>query len=189
MLKNVKTLWLPILFLLLVTLACNFTLTGPKPPSSPIPVTTEAVGSLMKTLESAQTQAQLSGDINVSFNEAQLTSVVALELQNQGQTSIQNPQIFLRDGQVQVFGTVDYQGISSTARVILKPALDPDGQPVFTVNSAKLGPFPIPSDYVQDIQTEINRVFTAQLAEIAPNTRFEQIIIANGILTISGHTR
>jgi hypothetical protein len=95
----------------------------------------------------------------------------------------------LRDGQIQVFGTVEQQNFSGTARVAMTVDLDEEGRPDVNVVSASLGPFPIPQQITDNIESELNEAFTDQLESMAPNTRFESIVIADGKMTITGHAR
>jgi hypothetical protein len=181
-----RFLWIG-LALALAALACR--MGAPEPPASPPPVSTEAVENLEATLESAAQQAQESGEVNLEIDEAQLTSLVVFQLQESGDETIQNPQVFLRDGQIQLFGDVEREGISGTAQVTLEPRVDADGRPVLEVASASIGPFPIPGQIVDELEDRLNQAFIEQLQEQAPGTRFESISIADGIMTITGHAR
>jgi uncharacterized protein YpmS len=176
-----------LLVLAVVTLACNFG--SRETPAPPPPVSTEAVVNLEATLESAADQIRESGEVHLEMDEAQLTSLVTFELQESGEEMISDPQIYLRDGQIQVFGTVERQNLSGTARVVMTVDLDEEGRPDLNVVSASLGPFPIPQQIVDNIESELNEAFTEQLDSMAPNTRFESIVIDDGKMTITGHAR
>jgi uncharacterized protein YpmS len=176
-----------LLLLSAVTLACNFG--SRQTPAPPPPVSTEAVENLEATLESAAEEMQETGEVQLEMDEAQLTSLVAFELQESGEEMISDPQVYLRDGQIQVFGTVEQQNVSGTARVAMTVDLDSEGRPDVNVVSASIGPFPIPQQIVDNVESELNEAFTEQLDSVAPNTRFESIVIADGKMTITGHAR
>lgn len=176
-----------LLLLAVVTLACN--LASRATPAPPPPVSTEAVENLEATLENAAETIQETGEVHLELNETQLTSLVAFELQESGEEMITNPQVYLRDGQIQVYGDVERENISGTARVAMTVDLDEDGRPDLNVVSASLGPFPIPGQLVDEIETQLNEAFSEQLESLAPNTRFESITIADGKMTITGHVR
>jgi uncharacterized protein YpmS len=175
--------------LTLVSLACNFGLKTTPQRSTPIPVTTQAVQSLEATVQQAQATAQSSGTVNVSINETQLTSLIALELQNSGDTSIKNLQAHLQDGQVQLTANVNQNGINLPAGIDLEPQIVGDGQLQLNVVSAHVGPLPLPESMQNDLETSLNQVFTEQLNTLAPDTRIEQVTIENGMMTIAGHQR
>lgn len=168
-------------------MACN--LGSRQTPAAPPPVSTEAVLGLEATLESAVDQVRESGEVNLELDEAQLTSLVAFQLQESGEDTIRDPQVYLRDGQIQVFGTVERQSISGTGRVALTIDLDDEGRPDLNVVSASIGPFPIPRQIVDNLESELDKAFTRKLDSLAPNTRFETILIADGKMTITGHAR
>jgi uncharacterized protein YpmS len=176
-----------LLLLAAVTLACN--LGSRQTPAPPPPVSTEAVENLEATLESAAKQLRETGEVQIEMDEAQLTSLIAFELEDSGEEMISDPQVYLRDGQIQVFGTVEQQNFTGTARVAMTVDLDGEGRPEVNVVSASLGPFPIPQQIVNNIESELNEAFTEQLDSMAPNTRFESIVIADGKMTITGHAR
>ena len=66
-----------ILILIVTSLACNFSLGGPEPPASPIPVTTDEVENLEESLQDAYSEGLAGGEITLEITEAQLTSMVA----------------------------------------------------------------------------------------------------------------
>ena len=176
-----------LLLLAAVTLACN--LGARATPAPPPPVSTEAVENLEATLENAAETIQETGEVHLEMDEAQLTSLVAFELQDSDEEMVSNPQVYLRDGQIQVYGDVERENISGTARVVMTVELDEDGRPDLNVVSASLGPFPIPGQLVDEIEAQLNEAFTEQLDSLAPKTRFESITIADGKMTITGHAR
>ena len=92
-----------LLLLAAVTLACN--LGSRQTPAPPPPVSTEAVQNLEATLENAADKIRETGEVQLEIDEAQLTSLVAFKLQESGDDLISDPQVYLRDGQIQVFGT------------------------------------------------------------------------------------
>ncbi len=89
---------------MLSSLACSLNFWGNATPESVIPVTTEAVESLEETAQSALQEGQNSGEVNLVINEAQLTSIFAFEIEKHVGDIINNLQIFLRDGQIQMTG-------------------------------------------------------------------------------------
>lgn len=175
--------------LALVALACNFGMKSAPQRTTPIPVTTEAVQNLEATVQGAQATSQASGAVNISINEAQLTSLITFELQNSGDQSIQNLQVYLQDGQVQLTANVKQESLTLPVSIYLEPQLVGDGQVQLHVISAHLGPLPLPASMTKDLETSFNQVFADQINSMAPNTKIEQITIANGVMTITGHQR
>lgn len=186
-----KRMWLIIAALAFAlaapSLACNLFSFGRETPAPPIPVTTEAVESLEETVEDAQQEAQQDGTIRLSITEAQLTSLVAMKLQETGDETISNPQVYLRDGKIQVFGDVRLENLSATANVVIGVSVDAQGKAVFNVESGSLGPFPLPENVVSQLENRLNLIFQEQIASAAPNLFIDSIVIADGQMTIEGH--
>jgi len=180
--------WFFALFLILIvtSLACNFSLGGPEPPASLIPVTTEEVENLEESLEDAYTESLAGGEITLEITEAQLTSMVAFELQSQENLSIKDPQVYLRDGEIQFFATVEQPAFAAVTKVVLTLAVDSAGNPDFTFVSAKIGPLSVPDGILEDLETYIDHNFASQINEMANDIRIDNITIEDGVITIVG---
>lgn len=186
--KSISIL-LIIAVLTVTSLACNLTqrlFTTAKPT---IPITTESAQSLESTLENAYEQAQQTGEIKFSVTEEQLTSMIALQLNQLGEQTFQNPQVYLQDGQIQVTGNVSTQGIQAPAKIVGTVNVDSSGIPSFDVTSATVGPFSIPSSIINNLETQFNQIFLMQINQMYPNLFVEQITIESGVMSIQGHTR
>ena len=181
--------WIIIFVLSAVSLACNLSIFSPKTPAPPIPVTTEAVQSLEETAQNAYENLQQGEAVKLVITEAQLTSLVALKLQESGDQTITNPQIYLRDGKIQVYGTVKTENLEAIAEVIVAVGVDSSGQPTFDIESAKLGPVPLPENLISQLETRLDLILQQQIASLAPNTAINSILIADGQMIIEGHQR
>lgn len=186
--KQTYRLLLIISVFVVVSLACNLgtSLSKSRPT---IPVTTESAQSLEETAQAAMDAAAKQGEVNLVIDEAQVTSMLAFELQKSGQQFISDPQVYLRDGQMQIYGDVKSETITAQGMLIIEPQVDAAGRVNFDVVSAKVGPFPVPGDMVTEIETNLNRVITQQLEELAPNSYIDSLVIADGLMTIKGNTR
>lgn len=173
------------------SLACNLSFGRKATPEPALPVTTEAVESLEESIEEAYQEAQMSGEIQLVITEAQITSLLTFELEKRAGDAlvIENPQIYLRDGQIRLIGGVKRLGISATARVTVEVSVSADGKPVLDIVSASIGPFPIPGDFVSEVEIIINDVFQEQIASKVPGLFIESIVIENGTMMITGHNK
>jgi hypothetical protein len=174
------------LILIVTSLACNFSLGGPKPPGSPIPVTTEEVENLEESLEDAYAEGLAGGEVTVEITEAQLTSMVAFELQGQENLSIKDPQVYLHDGEIQFFATVEQPAFAAVMKVVMTLSVDSAGKPKFTFVSAKIGPLSVPDSIMDDLETYVDRSFAAQINGMASDIHIDKITIEDGVMTIVG---
>src|SRR5215211_5740182 len=109
--KKIRGLPLFLLILVLTSLACTINVGGPDYSSlPPIPVSGEAAQSIQAELQRAIEAAAQTGVITVNLTEPQITSYLATRLQNDpnlqrdGKPLINDPQVYLRDGQMQIYG-------------------------------------------------------------------------------------
>jgi uncharacterized protein YpmS len=173
---------------LLAGLACNLG-AGPRPPAqaTPIPVTTESVEELQENLQVAATQASTSGEVTLVIDEAQLTSLVAFELQDQEEQFFQDPQVYLRDGQIQLYGSVVQGGISLPVSIIATLSVDEGGMPRYKIVSATAGPVPLPQSILDQLTARLDQVIASQLNPERTDMVVENILIDDGKMTITGH--
>jgi hypothetical protein len=189
--QRIGTILLALAALWAASLACTLPGRSAKPPASyaPIPVTTQAVGELRKNLEVAATQIATSGSTALVIDEAQLTSLLAIELKSQNQLNIQDPQVYLRDGQVQLFGNLQQGNVTVPLKIILTLSTDGKGQPQFQVVEATAGPLPVPKDLLDQFTTQFDQALARRLNPDNNPLFIDRIAIADGKMTITAHTR
>jgi hypothetical protein len=177
-----------ILFLIisLVSLACNFGLSN-RPPATPsasgTPQSTDnRDGSDFEFLPSDDEH----GRVELIFDESDITDIVAAELQDVEGTSISDVQVFLREGQVQVFGKIQVQGVGANSRIFLVPQITRQGQIRFVIVSAYYSLFPIPDDMISKIQTSIDELFSGYLEPLMTDVTIESVSVSEGLMTITG---
>jgi hypothetical protein len=175
--------------LLMAGLACNLFPRVPELPMETIPVTTEAVEDLKKEIQEAAEQAAQTGTISLVIKEAELTSLVAFELENQTNMPLTEPQVYLRDGQILVAGNVTQENASLPVSIAVGVSVDPQGVPVFTILAAQLGELPLPQPMVEQFSVELERAFNENIRPRLGDTVIDGILIADGQMTITGHTR
>ena len=186
-----------ILPLALAVLACTIFVGGPDYPKTPIPVSTEAVGSLDDQFHAAETAAADSGTLTLSISESQITSLVANKLNEQTDPStgsgqapfINDPQVYLRNGQIQIFGKAVQGNLQANVRIILSATLDANGKPVISVVSADFGPLPAPEGLNNAISKMVDEAFTGAIGPAAIGFRLESLTIADGVMTLTGRVK
>lgn len=181
--------WLAIAALLAASLACMIDLGGPATPEATIPVSTDAVDSLEEIWEGSLEAATETGQISLVINETQLTSLVAMRLQQQEDPLLQNPQIYLRDNRIRVYGTVVRGNLSANVSFALAVEVDADGKPAFDLESADFGPFPVPDGLLTGISAMVEEAFTGAVGPAATGLRIETLTIQDGLMAITGQVR
>ena len=175
-----------ILSLVLVILACTFNIGGPSYPTPPILVSTEAVGELKSSLETAVAAGAQSGQITLTLTESQLTSYLSYKLLGQPHPLFYNPQVYLRAGQLKIYGTVKKGYFQATARIIFNAAIDNQGKLSIELYSADFGPLPIPNGFKEIVTATIQEAYSGALGPIATGFRLQSIMIEDGTMQIIG---
>lgn len=188
---NVKKLTTPLFLLILVlaSLACTVFIGGPEYPANPIPFSPEALESLRTQIEQAMLAGAQTGVVSLQINEAQLTSYLILKLQERTNPPFTDPQVLLRNGQMQVLGKVQRGIFLANISIILNVTIDELGKPRIEVASVDFGPFPAPQGFNTAIGTLIDEAFTGPLGPVATGFRLESVVIADGLMTLSGRIK
>jgi hypothetical protein len=186
-----------LLSLILTSLACTIFVGGPDYSSlPPIPVSAEAAESIKEELRRAIEAGAQTGVITVNLTEPQITSYLAARMQtdpNLQQSDkkplIVDPQVYLRDGQMQIYGKTQQGIFAANIGIVVTVGVDANGEPLIEVTSADFGPFPAPEGLKDAITAMVREAYTGSLGPVATGLRIESISTANGIMTITGRIR
>jgi len=194
--KKPHSLLLFLITLILTSLACTVFVGGPDySDRAPIPVSNQAAESLKEEVKRAFESGLQTGEVTININESQITSVLALRLQTDqnlqqdSQPLITDPQVYLRDGQMQIFGKTKQGMLTANIGIIVSVGVDETNKPKIEIISADFGPLPAPDGIKNAISTMIDEAYTGSLGPVATGLRIESISIANGIMTVVGRIR
>lgn len=185
-----------LLILVLTSLACTINVGGPDYSDlPPVPVSTEYAQSIRDEVRRAFEEGAQTGTITLNLTEQQITSYLATRLQNDPNVQENNrplitePQVYLRDGQMQIYGKTKQGMFTANIGVIVNVGVDENGQPDIEIASADFGPLPAPAGLRDTIAAMVREAYTGSLGPVATGLRVETISIANGIMTVSGRIR
>src|SRR5512134_2269150 len=141
-----------LLSLVLTTLACTIFVGGPDYSSLPaIPVSGEAAESIKEELRRAFEAGAQTGVVTINLTQPQITSYLAVRMQTDPSLQqsdkkplIADPQVYLRDGQMQIYGKTQQGMLTANIGIIVNMGVDANGEPQIDVVSADFGPFPAP---------------------------------------------
>lgn len=176
-----RLLWI-VVVLVLASLACRFMERGSQPTQFPLPAVTQA-------LQNPQATIQAPGEISLSIDETELTSILVSELQNQQDPLLQNPKVLLRDGQLKITGQVQEKGLTADLEMALTISASQEGRLAYQLVSAQLGPFPLPQELKDTISQQLDAVLSSDINPRFENVFIESVTIANGQMVIEGHPR
>lgn len=185
-----------LLMILLTSLACTIFVGGPDYSAlAPIPVSTEAADSLKTEMQKAFEAGAQTGVVTLNITEPQITSVLAFRLlsdptmQTDKKPIITDPQVYLRDGQMKIYGKSQQGMFAANIGVIVNMGVDELGKPKIEIASADFGPFPVPGGIKEALTAMIDEAYTGSIGPAATGLRIETITIADGIMTITGRIK
>jgi hypothetical protein len=170
-------------------MACSIFIGGPDYPDAPIPYSPTAVESFNSQLDQALTASAETGTITLQFTEEQITSFLILKMQSQENPPFTDPQVLLRNGQMQILGKVAQGIFTANMAIILNVSVDETGMPKIEVASADFGPFPAPEGLNSAISAVVAEAFTGSFGPAATGIRIETISIADGVITFTGRIK
>ncbi len=175
--------------LLLAVLACTMNVGGPAYPDSHVVVSTEAAGELQSNLQTAVAAGTESGQVTLTVTESQLTSYLASQLQTRAQPLFSDPQVYLRNGQIQIYGTATQGYLQANIQIVITAGVDSQGQVLIDISKADFGPMPVPAGLKDTVTAAIQEAYTGAFGPAAIGFRLDSITVANGTLTIVGRTK
>lgn len=184
--KYLIILWVSVF--IAASLACNLPgLDSGNQPGS-LPVSTQAAGQLEDNLGQAA-DALLDGKpFSLSITEVQATSIVNLKLQSMQENRLQNLQIYLRDGQIQIVGDATTDGITLPVKFAAEVYAS-QGSIAYNILDAQVGPFALPDSILDQLEAQLDQLILGQLNPSSSAVFIEEILIANGVITINGRAR
>lgn len=174
---------------LIISMACMINVGGPDYPTNPIPVSTDALLSMQEQIKEAFAEGAESGQITLFITETQLTSYLASKLESQENPLLTQPQAYLNNGQIQIFGTVINGYLKATVSIIMTANIDPGGKLVLELSSADFGPLPVSESLKEIITSLVTEAFAGSLGPVATGVSLESVVIANGAMMIIGRLK
>jgi len=170
--------------LALAVLACN--LGRPEVTATPVTISTEAAESLVRSWEQAFNTAKETGNLTLTLTELQLTSFLAVSMAENQNLPFTNPQVLLRDGEMEIVGTYTSDFVNANVSIVMEVTVDAEGLPTIAVTSGSVGPLPVPSDLLTAVSEVINEALTGQVASTTTGFTLQTIIITEGVMTLTG---
>jgi len=173
--------------LFLATLACQIDVGGPEPPY-PLITADDQADDVTDLWQSALESALDSGEVMLVLDENQLNTFVAKRLAAED-SLLHEPQVFLRQNAIQVYGYVTQGIIRANMHLSISPILDQEGRISFELTSASVGPIPVPEAVKNTISAILTEAFTGTLGSFATGIRISSLVINDGQLAIVGELR
>lgn len=152
----------------LVLLACGGSNRSeiPTPPQKTIPVQEDAAERLKQNFNQAMQEATQNNEFRLRITDEELTSMVALNMEEHAEVPLSDPQIWFTAGRIYITGNVQAAGpLTLKALIVLIPVLR-NGQVDVEVEEAQMGPFDFPSGALNTITETINEALSDAQADL-----------------------
>lgn len=182
-----RTRFLTVLIVLgLAAAACRLGTSASQRPGSEIPISTEEAQLFEQNLKAASEAYASTGTLDVQISETQLTSYMYFQLQEQANSGISDPQIYLRDGKIQMYAAYSESALPVDLVLVITPKAA-DGRITLQLDSVHLGPAAAPQLLVDRAQQIITEQLEPGLNEsVASGLYVDNLSVADGTLTLQG---
>jgi hypothetical protein len=102
---------------------------------------------------------------------------------------IKQPQVYLRQNAIQVFGTTERGIVKANVLLAISPLIDADGNISLELTTAEFGPIPAPDALKDSISAILTEAFTGSVGSLATGIRVTTLVINDGQLAIVGELR
>lgn len=157
---------------------------APERPGDEIMVSEQAGLEAKMIIENALPQPGSLSSITIT--EQQITSWLAMELQKNPDLPLSDVQVFLRNGQVQIWGVVKGSENSTSALIVGEISIDGNQLPYFEIDSMQVGTQLVPDFLLSQMQAWVNELIAKNIHEQLPGLQIMNVNVVNGLITVSG---
>ncbi len=155
------------------------------PSGGRIAVSQEAADRLKENFNREMQAASTGEEFRLFVSDEEITSLVALGLQNTGSIPLADPQVWFTAGHVYITGTFSpFWPLQFRSLVVATPVIH-DGQIVVNVERAQMGPFPFPQDVLKSASQSLNET----LVEMQLDLQITALQVLEGELQLAGTRR
>lgn len=174
-------------FIILASLACAPGNSGgmPAPPGGPIPVSQEAADRLKENFNREMQEASAGDEFRLFVTNEEITSLVALTLQETSSVPLSDPQVWFTAGRIYMTGSFSPFWPLKFPSLIAASAVVHGGRVEVEVEEAQMGSFPFPSGALESASDSINET----LAEMQLDLQVNTLEILEGELQMAGTRR
>jgi hypothetical protein len=131
------------------------------------------------------------GDFTMAFSEAELTSalwdsIAQMEAETGEDIPISDAQVFLQDGTLYIYGTVDAGAIQSDGLIAAQPSVGPDGTIDIAITSVNFGVIQMSQADVDILEAEVESALNDWAA--AYGATVTGVAITDGQFIVTGST-
>lgn len=187
------SIYFVIFILSAISISCNLLNLGKGETArtqTPDPLATAAFEGSAGVIETAVPTQHGGNQVVIQFTEAEFNSAATNTLQNQSDPKIDNMQVRLRNERLRLTATVTTNEfpLPLPLDITVEVFADPQGRARSRVVSASVGPFSVPENEKRNLVQQIDQALLDQINADGKNIFVESVQIADGLMTVRGHT-
>lgn len=156
---------------------------APERPGTEI-IASEAAGRNAK--EAFQRSLPQPGTLtSATFTEQDLTSWLALSLNEHADLPMQNVQVYLQNDAVQIWSIIQGRDNQTSSLLTLDVEVDPNGMPSLKIVSFQIGSQSVPEILLSQAEGWLNQLLTEKINEQAQGLKLMNVNISSGLITVS----
>ena len=157
----------------------------PTSPHGHIPPSREAAERLKENFNREMQEASTGEEFRLFITNEDITSLVAMTLQESGSVPLADPQVWFTAGHIYITGTFSPMWPFSFRSLIVATPVVRDGQVGVAVERAQMGHLPFPKGVLDSASESINQT----LAEMQLDLHVTALEILEGELQVAGRHR
>lgn len=182
----IKRVLLTLVVLIAASLACNLPARDANVLPTQPPLDPQTAQQLEDQYKATLSSAPANTDVTITITQDQLNTMILTRMEDEPDSPIQDPQVVLTGGQMEVYGTVNQGGLSANSKTVIRPGYNADGSPRLEVVSIHLGSFPAPDSLQNQVSDMVNETLQDYLSANSERFKVTNISIAEGLMTITG---
>lgn len=182
-----KTLIVMIALSVAVQACCCCTLLGGPQPPYTITHSEETLQRLQEQVNAIETDT--NGNFSITVSEEEMTALAAQVLDEmEDGPPISDPQVFFRNGRVELYMTVHLSGSFSLPGMLAFIIDAQDGEFAVTIEELVVGPLPLPESITDAMTEALNEALTEGVPGDEDNVLITDVQIGDREMTIFGQT-
>jgi hypothetical protein len=166
---------------------CINLLGGPQPPYA-ITYSDETIQRLQERLDEVQTDA--NGEFSFAISETEMTALAAQALDEMDDgPPISDPQVFFRDGRVELYMTIHLDDSFSLPGMIAFTVDVQAGDLAITIEEMIAGPLPLPGSTTEATTEALDDALTEGVSDAGGDVSITDIQVSDGEMIIYGQVQ
>ena len=126
-----------------------------------------------------------TGATIITVTEEMMGSLLSKQMENDPSAMLSQPMVALRDGRIIIGGTTNQAGLELSTEIIVLPTVSPEGMPVITIETVKIGPVEAPEGVRAAVAAIAQQMFANAIGNGVDQSKLQSITIGDGVMVVT----